>query len=159
MNAVAETRYLSARMTEAQLLEVLAGMEAQAQTDEEARAIFSILAADLTRRLGLDATKVATAPLGAVATLRIAVESKQFWVHIERQDTEDIAVGPFATKELAEHDLEHGEVVEDLCLEDCLDAYVFEGIPAQGVDQVKPEYRTVTGDNGFSLVRLQGVDE
>lgn len=159
MNAVAETRYLSARMTEVQLLDVLAGMETQAKTDEEARAVFSILAADLTRRLGLDATKVATAPLGAVATLRIAVESKQFWVHIERQDAGDIAVGPFATKELAEHDLEHGEVVDDLCLEDCLDAYVFEGIPAEGVDRVKPEYRRVQVAGGFTLVRLQGVEE
>ncbi|XBH21716.1 hypothetical protein V5R04_00355 [Jonesiaceae bacterium BS-20] len=109
--------------------------------------------------MGLDADKVAAAPLGAVETLRLSFEAQRFWVHIERQETEDIAVGPFATKELAEQDLEHGEVVEDLCLEDCLDAYVFEGLPSVGVDRVQPTYRRVSVANGVTLVRLQGVNE
>ncbi|XBH22931.1 hypothetical protein V5R04_06880 [Jonesiaceae bacterium BS-20] len=71
-------------------------------------------------------------------TLCIAVESKQFRVHIVRQEAGDFAVGSFTTKELAEQDLEHDEVVEDLCLEVSLDAYVLEGIPAEDVDRSSP---------------------
>ncbi|XBH21942.1 hypothetical protein V5R04_01565 [Jonesiaceae bacterium BS-20] len=156
MNAVAETRYLAARMTEVQLLDVLTSLAEQAETDEGARAIFAILDAALSRRLGLDATKVAAAPLGTVETLQLAFEAQRFWVLIDRQHNQDVAVGPFATKELAEHDLQYGKVIDDLCHEDCLDAYVFEGLPPVGFDRVKPQYLVFA--NSW-LVRLQGVDE
>lgn len=70
MSATTKAREFAASLTTDQIIDALDEM--QNPSDHGVRVIFAVLAAEACKRLNLEPRKVATAPLGVAATLRLA---------------------------------------------------------------------------------------
>lgn len=63
---------------------------------------------------------------------------KQWWVHIDRDHSNDLAVGPYPSKDAADHAVGYAGLIDGICAEDCLDLTV--------EDHAHPGYEQVVID-------------
>lgn len=59
-----------------------------------------------------------------------------WWIFIERQYSADVVVGPYPNHAAADYAMIHALIIDGLCEEDCLDAYLVVPPFADGVEQI-----------------------
>lgn len=68
--------------------------------------------------------------------LAAPAEQTGWWVYIKRQYTADLAVGPYATKEIVDAAFESSLLIDGFCEEDCLDAWTADEQPDDAWERV-----------------------
>lgn len=84
------------------------------------------------------------------------------WIYIQREHSNDLMIGPYETESTAVHAMEHSNLIEGLCQEDCLECFTTDDEPTTKdvltVDLEDPDHTGIGGDDDFEFLMIFDVE-